>query len=189
MRYRSTLWLANLFLCLLSSDAIAQSDLYVFAGIGSSDADVDAGTYGARFKRIRGDERSFTLGLGYDFSRHFSLEAAYRDYGTLTGDRDLCAVLVCTLEAYPQEPVDAAALAVSAIVSFAINDQLAAYGRLGLTQWEFDSGSSIYDDSSRGLHYGGGLRWSINGDWKVFAEYTRADIDIDTLGIGVRYAF
>jgi hypothetical protein len=189
MRHTKSSWLAMLSLSLLSHAAIAQSGFYLFGAIGNADADVDAGTYRARLKRIRGDESSFALGGGYEFNKNISLEAAYQDFGKLTGDRSLCVRLVCTLEAYPLEAVDAEALAVSALASFRISDRLDGYGKLGLTNWEFHSMSSAYDDSGRDLHYGAGLRWTIDNDWRIFADYTRTDIGIDAVAIGVKYGF
>lgn len=83
--------------------------------------------------------------------------------------------------------VDAAALSVSFVGSFQIKDRLDGYGRLGLTSWEFDGSTSVFDDSREDLHYGIGLRWSFDEDWKIFAEYTRVDLDLDGANVGIRY--
>ena len=54
---------------------------------------------------------------------------------------------------------------------------------------DFTGISAAFDDSGEDVFYGAGLRWSVGDHWKVFAEYEKQELDLDTADIGVRYYF
>lgn len=186
MRHTAISGLAILFMSLLSHIAVAQSDFYIFGAIGNADADVALGGRNS----VEDDGSSFMLGGGYKFSENFSLEAAYLDFGKQNGQTDCPPGFACLLIPLRTE-ADVTALSVSVIGSFRISDTLDGYGRLGVTSWdvEYDGISAAFDDSGEDLHYGIGLRWSFEDHWKVFAEYTQIDLDIDSVSFGIRYDF
>lgn len=176
--------LAVLFTTAFSHAQAAESRFYVLGAVGDSNADirVDATSL------VHGDDRSFTLGGGYEFNRHVSLEADYQDFGRQTGTIACPPTLPCLTILYAPE-VDAAAWSVSLIGSFRIHGRLDGYGRLGLSRWKLDGKASIFDRSGNDLHYGAGVRWSFTERSKIFAEYTRVDLDLDGLRIGMTYGF
>jgi hypothetical protein len=171
---------------LFSHIAVAQSELYIFSAIGNTDADV---AFGGQ-NRANDDDRSFTFGGGFEFNGNFALEAAYQDFGSQTGQTDCPPGFSCLIVPLPTE-ADVAAFSVSLVGSFRISDRLDGYGKLGLTGWdvEFDGISSAFDDSGEDLHYGVGLRWSFEEHWNIFGEYTKVDLDLDTISMGLRYDF
>lgn len=189
MRHTIIWALAVLSLISFSHPAVAQSGFHLFGAIGNASSEVDLGVRfgGLRF-RLDSDDSGFNLGGGYRFNENISLEAAYQDYGTLTGPVGDCPPGSTCLFALLRPAVDAAAVSVSFVGSFRINDRLGGYGRLGLTHWEFTgTNSSAFDDSGEDLHYGLGLFWSFDDRWRLFAEYTRVDFGLDSISAGVRY--
>lgn len=189
MRLTKCSWLAMSALSFFPAAAVAQSDFYLFGTIGNSNADVVGIPPGDPFgmNRVDGGDRSFTFGGGYEFNEHVSLEAAYQDFGSFM--RGTVCRVPCTALYLPPVEVDAAALSVSFVGSLRINDRLDGYGRLGLTRWELDGSFAAIDDSGEDLNYGVGLRWSFDGNWKIFAEYSRVHLDLDAVGLGIRYGF
>jgi hypothetical protein len=198
MRHTVILPLVTFLLSLFSHTAAAQGDFYVFGAVGSSNVgvdfdavDLDVGRTTRRW--IDGGDRGFALGGGYEFNRNVSLEASYQDLGNLTGWRQTdCNPLetICLFIVSPpgDSVVEAAVSSVSLVGSFRISERLDGYGKLGLTSWDFDGGQA-FDESGEDAHYGVGLRWSFEDEWKVFAEYTQIDLNLDAVSVGVRYGF
>lgn len=186
MRHTVVSGLTILSMGLIAPISAAQSDFYIFGAIGNSDSDVSLGG----LNRVDDDDSSFMLGGGYEFNENFALEAVYQDFGNQAGETDCPPGFFCLIVPLSTE-ADLTALSVSLVGSFRISDGLDGYGRLGLSSWdiEFDGISSAFDDSGEDLHYGVGLRWSFEEHWSIFAEYTRVDLDLDTVNIGIRYAF
>lgn len=189
MRHAIISEFAILSLSLLSHAAVAQSGFYLFGTIGNSDADVALDVAGVLERRVDSDDDGFAFGVGYEFHENFSLEAGYQNFGNHAGTTK-CTASICPIILIASEKVDTAALSMSLVASFRISGQLDGYGRLGLTSWELDGDlSSDFDESGEDLHYGAGVRWSFDDHWKIFGEYTRVDLDLDTVGIGIRYGF
>lgn len=179
--------LVGLFvLALFSSKALGQSDFYVFGAFGNTDSDVELGGQ----NRINDDDASYAVGAGYAFTRNFSLEAAYQDFGSHSGETDCPPDFACLVIPVPTK-ADLTGISLSMIGSMPITDRLDVYGKIGFVSWDvdFDGISSAFDDSGEDLLYGAGLRGSINDHWHVFAEYRRVDLDISTAGIGLSYRF
>ncbi len=65
------------------------------------------------------------------------------------------------------------------------------FGKVGFVSWDIDfiGISSAFNASGEDLLFGAGLRWSIDDHWKVFAEYEKVELDLNTASIGVRYHF
>lgn len=188
VRHTTSSWLAMLSLGLLSHAALAQSGFYLFAAAGKSDVDADLELGIWQVHRIDDSDSNFTFGGGYRFGGHIALEGAYQDLGHQHGRNDCAPNVICTFVFRPTDS-DLAALSISIVGSFQITERLDGFGRLGVTSWDLDESSGIFDDSGDDLHYGVGLRWSFDEHWKFLAEYTRADFDFDTVGIGIRFDF
>jgi OOP family OmpA-OmpF porin len=177
-----------LMLAMLSDTAIAQSDFYVFGTFGNANSDI---SFNAQ-NRIDGDSDSYALGAGYAVNRYFSLEAAYQSFGSQNATTDCppgfaCAGLVLPL----QTTADLTAYSLSVIGSIPLTDRFDVFGKVGIASWDVDYKdiSSAFDTSGEDLIYGAGLRWSIDDHWKVFAQYVKVELDLDTAGIGVSYHF
>ena len=186
LRYTTTLGIAVLLLVLSADSAIAQKNFYVFGALGNTNSDVALGG----LNRVDDGASSYALGAGYSFTRNISLEAAYTDFSSHDGETDCPPGFTCLVIPVSSK-ANMTGLSLSVIGSFPVTEKLDVYGKLGLTGWdvEFDGISAAFDDSGEDLHYGLGLRWAIDDDWKAFAEFRKADLDLDTFSIGIRYDF
>jgi OmpA-OmpF porin, OOP family len=177
---------AVLMLALFSHAAVAQNDFYLLAALGATNSDVALGG----INRVDDDDVGYALGAGYAFYPGISIELAYQDFGSQNGATDCppgyaCLVIPVTTQA------DVTAVSLSILGSVPFNDRLDAYGRLGIASWDvgFDGISSAFDASGKDILFGAGLRWSLDDRWKVFAEYTRLNLDLDTASLGLSYHF
>lgn len=170
----------------LSGTAAAQSDIYIFGAIGDTNSGVALGG----LNRLDDDNSSYTLGAGYEFTPNVSLEVAYQDFSSHDGKTDCPPGFTCLVIPLLAQ-ADLTGVSLTLVGSIPLTDRLDAYGRVGFVSWdvEFKGISSAFDASGEDLLYGAGLNWSIDDHWKVFAEYGRLELDLDTASIGVSHHF
>lgn len=170
----------------LSSTAAAQDNLYVFGALGSTNSNVALGG----LNRVDDDNTSYSVGAGYAFTTNLSLEVAYQDFGRHDGETDCPPGFACLVIPVSAR-ADLTGVSLAVVGSADLTDRLSAYGKIGFFSWdvEFEGFSSAFDDSGEDVLYGVGLKWSIDDRWKVFAEYERVELDVDTARIGVGYHF
>jgi OOP family OmpA-OmpF porin len=175
-----------LIFALFSDGVTAQSGFYVSGAFGSSDSDVALGG----INRVDGDDSSYALSVGYAFNRNVSVEAAYQDLGTHNGETNCPPGFACLFIPLMTR-AQLTGISLSFIGSYPLSERLDVYGKVGLLSWDvdFEGISSAFNDSGEDLLYGMGLNWSIDGQWKVFVEYQRADLDVDIASIGLRHQF
>jgi predicted porin len=175
-----------LIVALFSEVAAAQSGFYVYGAVGNTDSEITLGG----LNRVADDNSSYAVGAGYAFNRNISLEGAYLNFGSHFGETDCPPGFTCLVV-----PVSAGAdltgISLSLIGSLELTARLDVYGKVGIVSWDIDfTGiSSAFNASGEDLLYGAGLRWSIDDHWKVFAEYGKVELDLNTASIGVRYHF
>ena len=182
MSLASGLLLATLF----AGTAAAQSNAYVFGAIGNTDADVALGG----LNRVDDDNSSYKLGAGYAVTSNISLEIAYQNFDRHNGQTDCPPGFACLVIPVAAR-ADLTGVSLAVLGSVPLSDRFSAYGKLGFFSWdvEFEGFSSAFDDSGEDLLYGVGLRWSIDDSWKVFAEYERVELDLDSAQLGVSFHF
>ncbi len=175
-----------LALAFVSENAVAESSFYVFGAFGNTDSDVALGG----LNRVDDDNSSYSLGAGYALTRNLSLEGAYQDFGRHDGETDCPPGFTCLVIPLSAQ-ADLTGISLSLIGSFPLTGSLDVYAKFGLVSWDIDFKdiSSAFDASGEDLHYGAGLRWSIDDHWKVSAEYGKVDLGFDTAGFGVSYHF
>lgn len=184
MMYRS---IAAVCLSLgLSGATMADEGVYLFAEYNSSQSDMDL----SGLSRVDDDATGFLVGGGYSFGAHFALELAYQDFGRHDGETDCPPDIVCLIVP-AQTRADLHSLSLSAVARFPIGERLSIYGRLGISSWDvgYDGLNSVFDESGEDLLIGAGVDGSLNERWSLFAEYRQVDIDIKSVGLGVRYSF
>ena len=171
---------------LFAGTATAQSNAYVFGAIGNANSDVALGG----LNRVDDDNSSYKLGAGYAFRPNLSLEFAYQDFDRHSGETDCPPGFACLVIPVAAR-ADLTGVSLAVVGSVPLSDKFSAYGKLGIFSWdvEFEGFSSPFDDSGEDLLYGVGLRWSVDERWKVFAEYERVELDLDTALIGVSFHF
>lgn len=175
-----------LIVALFSEVAAAQSGLYVYGAFGNTDSEVALGG----LNRVVDDNGSFAFGAGYAFNRNISLEGAYLDFGSHHGETDCPPGFTCLVVPVSAE-ADLTGISLSLIGSLELTARLDVYGKVGFVSWDIDFTdiSSAFNASGEDLLFGAGLRWSIDDHWKVFAEYGKVELDLNTASIGVRYHF
>ena len=169
-----------------ASTATAQSNAYVFGAIGNTNTDVALGV----LNRVDDDNSSYKLGAGYAITPNVSLEFAYQDFDRHNGQTDCPPDFACLVIPVAAR-ADLTAFSLAVLGSVPLSDRFSAYGKLGVFSWdvEFEGFSSPFDDSGEDLLYGVGLKWSIDDSWKVFAEYERVELDLDSAQVGVSFYF
>jgi len=171
---------------LLGQIANAQSGFYLAGALGSSDSGVDLGG----INRADGNDSSYTVGMGYTFSRNFSIEANYHRFGTPNAQTNCPPGFACILIPLRTE-ADVTGISLSLVGTIPVSDRLDVYAKIGILSWEVDFKgiSSAFNDTGEDLLYGAGLNWSINDRWSLFLEYSGVDLDIDTGSVGMRFNF
>lgn len=175
-----------IILLLLSNLAEAQGPFYIFGSLGNTSADIAFGG----LNRVDDDDISYALGAGFVISEILSIEGAYHDFGSHNGETDCPPDFACLIVPVSTK-ADLTGISLSLIGSVPVADRFEAYGKVGVVSWDTDfSGiSSAFNTSGEDLLYGVGLRWSIEDRWRVSAEYSRVDLDLDTARIGLSYHF
>lgn len=177
----------------------ASASFYLGADVGVSRWDVDTGDVnidGSLGGRL--DRADMVVGLraGYQFTRNFGLEAAYRDLGESSfkgqsvGGWFYCPGSVSV-------SVEADVLELTAVGLAHVTDQLALTGRVGAAYWDSkvslkDScGSFSAEDSGTDLTFGLGVQWSpVDARWAVrlegqqYQNVTEDDFTIRTVSLG-----
>jgi OOP family OmpA-OmpF porin len=176
----------GLVLALFCDTTVAQSNFYVHGSFSNSNTDILLGG----LNHVDDDNSSYALGAGYAFTPNVSLEAAYRDFGSHNGETDCPPDFTCLIIPVLTK-ADLTGISLSLIGSIPLTERLDMFGKVGFTSWnvDFDGISAAFDDSGEDFLYGAGLRWSIDDRWKVFAEYERHDLDLNSAAIGVNFYF
>jgi OOP family OmpA-OmpF porin len=177
-----------LMLTTLSDTAIAQNGFYVFGAFGNTNSDI----YINFDSRVHDDSNSYKFGAGYAVNRNLSIEAAYQVIGSQNAITGCPPDIVCIELVFPLvAKADLTAWSLTVTGSIPLTDRFDVFGKAGIARWDigFDGISSAFDTSDEDLLYGAGLRWSEGDHWKVFVEYEKVELGVDTVGIGVSYYF
>lgn len=171
---------------MLSGTAAAQGKFHVFGALGNASSDVALGG----LNHVDDDSNSLKLGAGYAFTTNVSVELAYQDFNRHDGETDCPPGFACLVIPVSAR-ADLTGVSLAVVGDVPLTDRLSGYGKIGFFSWDvkFEGISSAFDDSGEDLLYGAGLKWRIDDRWKVFAEYERIELDLDTAQIGVSYDF
>lgn len=148
----------------------AESNWYLGAGTGSSDADNSA----------LDDDSGQKFYGGYQFTDRYALEGGYTDLGSFD------------IDTIPGADVDVDGIEVAAVASFSLPNQFSIFGKAGLYNWDQEVSTPIVgvveDDDGTDIMYGFGVNYNV-GNWGIRSEWERfdADEDIDMLSVGVIY--
>ena len=173
-----------LSLALAASPVMAEG-VYLFGDLGSSKYEVDA------FGDTASDnDTALGLGVGYSFNANFSIEAGYRDFGSISdGDEDYSA------------EVSASALQLSLLGAVPLSEQFSLFGRLGFGRLELEaeledrywgetySGS----DSTTKVFWGVGARYAFSEQFALRGEYNQyaewEELTMSALVVGLEWHF
>jgi len=126
---------------------------------------------------------------GYQFNRHFAIEASYFDYGSVSASGQTFGVPF-------RITGDATAFGLAAVGILPIANHFSLFGKLGLLRTEVDvtgsgaGGAGSESDSETGLHVGIGLMFDLGRNFSIRAEWERNDeAEIDMMSLGVQFRF
>jgi outer membrane immunogenic protein len=143
-----------------STTAPALTGVYVGGNIGSTKI-TDVGT-----------KTGFGGYVGYNINPNFAVEAGAASMGTYT---------------FSGVDVDTSNYNVSVVGSFPVAPAINVFGRVG-----YGSLKVAVDGASATVNsalYGAGVRYNINPNTAIRAEYTRFASDTGTFGVGLQFAF
>lgn len=126
---------------------------------------------------------------GYQFNRHFALEASYFDYGSISASGQTFGVPF-------RLTGDTSAFGVAGVGILPLGNQFSLFGKVGLLRTEIDvsasgvGGSRSESDSETGLHFGVGAMFDLGRNFSIRAEWERNDeAEIDMVSVGFRFRF
>lgn len=145
---------------------------YVIGQIGQSDFDVagdDSDTY-------------FSIGVGFDVSKHLAFEVSYKDYGEAGDDNGRWN---------DDWDLEASSFSGAVVGKLPVGSSIELLGKVGLDIWEVDADNG-YDDDGTDLYLGFGAAFNINTRTDITLTYEMHefdDVDVDVLAVGINYGF
>lgn len=201
---------ACVVLALWTSTVSAQAERGFFASVnvGSSRTSF----HPSSVARIDDREQSFDVAIGYAFGPYFAIQAAYHDFGHVTGfvvcppegctaDPDECPPgSVCVVFMLPVPvPVDISGWSARLTGSLPLGNRVTAFASVGVIDWRTSADAIVtlpggrrvadLDDSGEDLVYDAGLRWHMSDRFSLQAVYERVDLDIESAKLGVTFRF
>lgn len=168
--------------------------LYLGAGVGASESDIDtSGLIGSADKSDTG----WKIFGGYQFSRHFAVEAGYYDLGKVSFSGTAGGAAI-------SGNFDSTAIGLSLVGILPVWDNFSLLGRVGVAYSEQDGSVTVggatataKDDLTK-LTYGLGLRYDfgrhvmVRGQWERFRVGGsnvggEEDVDLYTVDLGYRF--
>jgi OmpA-OmpF porin, OOP family len=163
----------------LTADALAENGFYGGASIGQATIDACDGVTNCDDK-----DTSWKIFGGWEMNSNIAFEAAWVDFGEISGSVDGSAV---------SAEADGWTLAAKGILP--LNEQFGVFGKFGMIMWDFKGGgaaSGINDDGTD-LMYGLGAQYMFTDQLGVVGEWEWYDIDngndIDLFSIGALFKF
>lgn len=123
---------------------------------------------------------SYNLNVGWRFNKWLSVDAGYWDLGSYKSE-------IGGLDR--KQSFDSKAFTLGGMASIPVWI-IDLYARAGIAMWEAD-GRNVDEDGSD-PYYGVGGAFNIGGSLDLYLEairFEQADINLDTIGLGVRWTF
>lgn len=168
--------------------------LYLGAGVGASESDIDTGGFTGSVDK---SDTGWKIFGGYQFSRHFAVEAGYYDLGKVSFSGTAGGAAI-------SGNFDSTAIGLSLVGILPVWDNFSLLGRVGVGYSEQDGSVTVAgatatasDDSTK-LTYGLGLRYDfgrhvmVRGQWERFRVGGsnvggEEDVDLYTIDLGYRF--
>ncbi|MDX1383084.1 MAG: outer membrane beta-barrel protein [Thermoanaerobaculia bacterium] len=183
-----------LLLTLALPAAAAEPGLYASFKLGTTDLEASFG--GAFDQVIDGDDDSQAIEVGYRFSRHWAVQAAYHELGTVPGTATPCDPQGVCQPVVTPIAADSTAFSIAAVPQLPLGKRLSLFGKVGVAFWESDVGPTgapatepIPGASGEDLIWGAGVRLAIFGPLELFYEYEGIGDDFETQAFGATFQF
>jgi len=147
-----------LLLSLLAAPAIAESsNAYLM---------LDAGTASYQNMAPFNNPGKIGLGFGYRYSQNIATEVSYTNFGESK---------ITYVNTGNSATLKASSFQFSVVGSQAINDQFAAFGKIGLASNKADVTTNVVgvsaSTSQSSLYFGGGLQYNVNQRYSLKLQY------------------
>lgn len=135
---------------------------------------------------VDSDDTGVTLGIGHAFSPYVQVRASYSDLGEHSAT-DCPPPRLCIVQ--NGDSVDFEAFALTAQGTLPLTDYLDVYARAGVMRWDADFRRFDRDDIDTDVVLGAGLGYRFADHWRLDVAYSRANLDLETYGVGLQYRF
>lgn len=144
--------------------AAADNGLYVGLNAGQSEAK----KYCKNIANCDSSDTSIRGEVGYQFNDVLGAEFSFTSFGTLfdANDNDVNATQ------------DVSAWTISALGTLPVAEQFGIFGRVGIASYNFSNsgtvqGVAVKDENSTKPFFGAGVKFHLNDNWALRAEYQR----------------
>lgn len=162
------------FAGLATCSALASAELYIAAGAGQTDVDLDGFD----------EATSYSFTAGVDISQHFSVEGSYIDLGDAEDD------------IWPRWTVSADGVNAALVARLPLTEQIEVFAKGGVFFWDADLEEEGYGqlESDDGTDFSAalGLSIALTRNLNLTAQYMTIDLDdtdIDNLSAGLELRF
>lgn len=173
-----------------SAPVLAQG-WYGGLSVGKGKVNISAAEVGLSSGNLDDSDTTFGARVGYDFSRHIGVEAAYYDLGKYQ-----FSGLLGPFPASGEAKVKSYNVSLVGTLPFGDRDQFAAYGKIGYARTRTNANASVAGFSGSGSDYdseavyGLGLRYMVDRQWGLFGEWSRLqDSQIEQWMVGATLRF
>lgn len=173
-------------LACFSAHAESAGQGYFLASIGKADSDFRTSVADA----VQGDDTAFEIGVGYTFSQYISVEASYQDFGEPDGFAGCPPDVVCiAIVPFARESVSVNGWSAALRGAVPVTESLSVFGKLGFLAWDASASNPGLNDSGTDLLYALGIASDLNDRVGLQLSWERADVEIETVKLGLRVSF
>lgn len=164
---------------------------YAGLSLGQGKVNVSAAEVGLSSGSLDDNDLTWGARVGYGFSRHLGVEAAYYDLGKYQFNGAFGR-----LPASGEAKVKSYNVAAVGTLPFGYNDVFGAYGKVGYARTRVSASANVagFQGSSKEWDneamYGLGLKWNPDRQWGLFAEWNRLhDTQLENWMVGATVRF
>ena len=161
----------------ITGTALAQNGFYAGASIGQATIDACDGV-----RNCDDEDTSWKVFGGWELNQNIAFEAAYVDFGEVSGSIDGSSV---------SAEVDGWSLAAKGMLP--LNEQFGVFGKVGMIMWDVEGGgaASGFDDDGTDLMFGIGAQYMFTDQFGIVGEWEWYDMDddVDLFSIGALIKF
>ena len=184
MNLKPLAWMSLLVIFAASSaTALADTGLYVGAGIGSAGVDETFDSFD-----FDDDVEAYRFLGGYRFGETFGIEAGYLNFGDFEQRTDLGNTTAITR-------LTADGWTLGGTLDLPVSDFVSLFGRGGVFVWDADvdvNGVRAAVDDDSNPYYGAGAKVSLTSNFSLVGDWTRYeldDVDTDVFSLGFEFRF
>jgi OOP family OmpA-OmpF porin len=158
-----------------------------FAGAKTKDLCSSAAEAGMAVSSCDEKDKSWKISAGYQFHPNVAVELGFVDLGTYKVAGTFAGTPIAV-------NVDVKAIELVAVGIFPVTREFSVYGKAGLFRWDTDPKVTgpfiVTTEDGTDFTFGVGVKYNFTRNLAARIEWQRyTDADINTVGVGVLYAF